>query len=93
MAETVTVRIPTALRPHAGDNATLELAGGTVGEVLASLAGSYPALGKRLFKGGDELNRFVNVFVNEQDIRFLGHLQTPLGTGDRVSIVPAIAGG
>jgi len=93
MAETVTVQIPTALRAHAGDHAKLELSGGTVGEVLQELSSRFPELGKRLFKADGQLNRYVNVFVNDEDIRFLQNLDTALSAGDGVAIVPAIAGG
>ena len=93
MADTVTVQIPNALRPQAGDNASLQVAGGSVKEVLGSLTSQYPELGKRLFKADNELNRFVNVYVNDEDIRFLDNLNTAVKSGDEVSIVPAIAGG
>lgn len=93
MAATVTVQIPTALRVHAGDNAKLELSGGTVGEVLRELSSRFPELGKRLFKADGQLNRYVNVFVNDEDIRFLQNLDTAISAGDGVAIVPAIAGG
>ena len=93
MADTVTVQIPNALRPQAGDNASLLVAGGSVKEVLGSLTSQYPELGKRLFKADNELNRFVNVYVNDEDIRFLDNLNTAGKSGDEVSIVPAIAGG
>jgi MoaD family protein len=93
MAHNVNITIPTALRAHADGNAKLELAGETIGVVLRDLAGRYPELGRRLFKDDGQLNRYVNIFVNDEDIRFLENLDTPLGAGDRVAIVPAIAGG
>jgi len=93
MADTVTVRIPTALRPQAGNNSSLDLAGASIREVLGSLTSQYPELGDRLFKGENELNRFINVYVNDEDIRFLDSLDTLVKSGDEVSIVPAIAGG
>jgi MoaD family protein len=93
MATTVKVQIPTALRRHTGDNAQVALEGGTVGEVLKQLGDRYPELGKRLFKPDGGLNRFVNVFVNQEDIRFLEELDTALKEGDGVLLVPAIAGG
>ena len=93
MADNIIVRIPTALRPQAGDHDSLDLAGASVREVLGVLTGSYPELGKRLFKSENELNRFINVYLNDEDIRFLDNLDTPVNTGDEVSIVPAIAGG
>ncbi len=93
MSYTVTVRIPTALRPQVGDQESLQVAGETVGAVLGSLNSDYPDFGKRLYKSETEINRFINVYVNDEDIRFLENLQTPLKAGDEVSIVPAIAGG
>ena len=93
MATTVKVSIPTALRRHTGDQSQVDLEGGTVGEVLSQLADTYPELGKRLFKPDGGLNRFVNVFVNQEDIRFLDDLDTALREGDGLLLVPAIAGG
>jgi len=93
MATSVNVQIPTALRRHTGDNAQVALEGGTVGEVLKQLGERYPELGKRLFKPDGSLNRFVNVFVNQEDIRFLQALDTALKDGDGLLLVPAIAGG
>jgi len=93
MADTVTVRIPTALRPQAGDHESLDLVGQSVKEILASLTSQYPELGKRLFKADNQLNRFINIYVNDEDIRFLDNLDTTLHAGDELSLVPAIAGG
>jgi MoaD family protein len=93
MVDTVTVRIPTALRPQVGDQESLAVAGNTVGAVLGSLNSDYPEFGKRLYKSENEINRFINVYVNDEDIRFLDNLNTALKPGDEVSIVPAIAGG
>ena len=93
MADTITVMIPTALRQHVDGQDTLEVDGTSVSEVLSTLTQRYPELGQRLFKAADELNRFVNVYVNDEDIRFLDNLATSLNAGDEVSIVPAIAGG
>ena len=93
MAATVTVRIPTPLRGHVDGRATVELEGGTIREVLFALQESYPKLKGRLLDERNEINRFVNVFLNEEDIRFLSNLDTPVKAGDGVMIVPAIAGG
>ncbi len=93
MSANVTVQIPTAMRPQVGDQATIETAGASVGEVLGALSSQYPDFGKRLYKGDCELNRFINVYVNDEDIRFLDNLDTKLNEGDELSIVPAIAGG
>ncbi len=86
------VRIPTPLRPHSGGLDTVEASGATVGEVLGSVGETYPALRERIFDGG-ELRRFVNVYVNDEDIRYLDDLDTPVGANDEVSIIPAVAGG
>lgn len=91
--ETVTVQIPTALRPQVEDQASIAVAGSTVGELLGELRTRYPEFGRRLYKGDNELNRFINVYVNDEDIRFLDNLDTAVKPGDDVSIVPAIAGG
>jgi sulfur-carrier protein len=86
------VRIPTPLRPHAGGLDRVEAAGATVGEILGHLGTQYPAIRERLFDG-DELRRFVNVYVNNEDIRYLEELATPVAANDEVSIIPAVAGG
>lgn len=86
------VRIPTPLRPHTGGVETIEAAGATVGAVLTAVVKQHPDLGDRLFVG-TELRRFVNVFVNNEDIRFLDDLDTAVADRDEVSIIPAIAGG
>jgi len=86
------VRIPTPLRPHAGGLDRVEAAGSTVGEIVTQLVTTYPALRERLFDGA-ELRRFVNVYVNDEDIRYLDDLATPVAPGDELSIIPAVAGG
>jgi sulfur-carrier protein len=86
------VRIPTPLRPHAGGLDRVEAVGSTVGELLADLAAQHPALRERLFDG-EELRRFVNVYVNNEDIRYLDDLATPVAETDEISIIPAVAGG
>ncbi len=93
MSDTINVLIPTALRPKAGDHESLAIAGKSVREVLASLTTTYPDLGKQIFKSANEVNRFINLYVNDEDIRFIENLDTPLKGGDELSIVPAIAGG
>lgn len=87
-----TVRIPPVLRPHAGGAKTLRASGSTVDEVLRGVAVEYPELGGQLFDG-DELHRYVNVYVNDQDIQYLQRLETPVGENDTVIILPAMAGG
>ncbi len=86
------VRIPTPLRPHAGGLDSVEAAGSTVGEVLGQVFEAHPGLKERIFDGG-ELRRFVNVYVNNEDIRYLEDLETKVEPKDEVSIIPAVAGG
>lgn len=88
------ILIPTALRPQAGNHEKVSVQGDSIRAALTALTDEYPDLGKRLFKtAGSELNRFINIYVNDEDIRFLDHLDTRLQPGDEVAIVPAIAGG
>lgn len=88
------VLIPTPLRKLTNDLATVSIEGASVGEILANLGAAYPEITKRLFDDGGELRRFVNVYVNGDDIRLDGNgMATPVKDGDEVSIVPAIAGG
>ena len=89
----VNVRIPTQLRPLAGGNSDIQLDGATVGEVLKSLEVAHPGFHDRLFDDAGKLRRFVNVFVADEDIRFLDGLDTAVAEGATVSIVPAVAGG
>lgn len=89
----ITIQIPSALRPQTDGNATVDVEGATIKEALASLTAAHPDLGNRLYKSEGELNRFINIYVNDEDIRFLENLDTPVKPGDDVSIVPAIAGG
>ncbi len=89
----VTVRIPTQLRELSGGAAEVSLDSGSLAEVLASLESNHPGFQGRLFGDDGELRRFVNVFVADEDIRFLGGLGTPVADGEVVSIVPAVAGG
>ncbi len=86
------VQIPTPLRPHAGGVDKVTGQGATVGAVLADVTSRHPALRERLFDG-EELRRFVNVYVNNEDIRYLEDLETPVAETDEISIIPAIAGG
>lgn len=89
----VTVRIPTQLRPLTGGNGELTLDGSTLGEVLKALDAAHPGMGDRLFDESGGLRRFVNVFVDDEDVRFLQGLDTEVKGGQTVSIVPAVAGG
>jgi len=89
----VKVKIPTPLRTLTNGVDVAEVSGGNVGELLGALSAKFEGMDKRLFKTPGELNRFVNIYVNDEDIRFLDNLNTPIKDGDDVSIVPAIAGG
>jgi molybdopterin converting factor small subunit len=89
----VTVRIPTTLRPMAGGKPTVEVAGATVGEVLGNLDAAHPGFSDRLLDEQGGLRRFVNVFVADDDVRFLQGLETPVPDGETVAIIPAVAGG
>jgi MoaD family protein len=88
----IQVHIPTPLRQHTGGRETVEAEGSTVAEVLDQLGGQYSAITDRLFDGG-KVRRFVNIYVNDEDIRYLDDLNTPVQDGDSVSIIPAVAGG
>lgn len=87
------ILIPTPLRQFAGKNDTVEVGGATVGEALAALTTQYPDLKKNLFNDEGKLRSFVNVYVNDEDIRFLKKDATALAESDTISIVPSIAGG
>jgi sulfur-carrier protein len=89
----VEVRLPTLLRPHADGAATLTAEGSTVGEVFRALIDKYPGLAENLVDGDGNLHRFVNVYRNDDDIRYLEQLDTAVGDGDVISILPAVAGG
>ncbi|HEY7650762.1 MAG TPA: ubiquitin-like small modifier protein 1 [Methylomirabilota bacterium] len=89
----VTVRIPTPLRSITKGSAEVQAKGGSVADVVEDLERQFPGLRERLVDEGGELRRFINIYVNEEDIRFLQGKKTALKEGDQVSIVPAIAGG
>jgi molybdopterin synthase sulfur carrier subunit len=88
-----TVRIPPVLRASAGDQKQLQVEGSTVGAVLAALVSQHPALRGQLLSTEGDLHRFVNVYVNDQDVRYLDTLATPVGEHDTITILPAMAGG
>ena len=88
----VKVQIPTPMRPHTENQATVEAAGRTVKELLDNLGAKYPGITGRLFENG-QVRRFVNVYLNDEDIRYLENLDTPVKDGDTVSIIPAVDGG
>jgi len=89
----VTVRIPTTLRPLAGGASTVQVEGTTVAEVLKALDAAHPGFGERLLDENGGIRRFVNVFVADDDVRFLDGLNTPVPDGETVAILPAVAGG
>jgi len=89
----VRVRIPTPLRSLTKGSAQVEANSGSVLELIEDLERQYPGLRERILDDGGEIRRFVNVYVNEEDIRFLEGDKTPIKDGDEVSIVPALAGG
>ena len=89
----VKVLIPTPLRQYVGGNNSVELAGSTVGEVLVNLTSKFPELRKNLYNDEGKLRSFVNVYVNDEDIRYLNKEATAAADGDTVTIVPSIAGG
>jgi len=89
----VHVRIPAPLKRLAGGQDVIKSQGKTVGEVLQSLTDAYPGLEERLRDEKGEVRRFINIYLNDEDIRFIQDLRTPLKEGDQISIIPAIAGG
>jgi molybdopterin synthase sulfur carrier subunit len=89
----VTIRIPTQLRTLTGGANEVPAEGTTVGEVLKALDARHPGIGDRLFDDDGRLRRFVNIFVADEDVRFLDGLDTAVVDGQTVSIIPAVAGG
>jgi molybdopterin synthase sulfur carrier subunit len=89
----VKIRIPTPLRKLTNNEELVEVPPGTIGAAIQELQSRFPGIQERLVDESGAVRRFVNVYVNEEDIRFLQNLQTPLKDGDEVSIIPAIAGG
>jgi molybdopterin synthase sulfur carrier subunit len=88
-----TVKFPAVLRANVGGAREVDAAGSTIGEVLDSLVGAYPSLKDQLLTEGGDLNRFVNVYVNGQDVRYLDGRGTAVAEGDEVRLLPAMAGG
>lgn len=94
MSESITVTIPAALRPQVEGQDAVAAQGETIGGVLDALKAKYPSFGDKLFpNGGEQMNRSINVYVNEEDIRFLENLDTKVNERDQVDIILAIAGG
>jgi|SRR5215467_7909070 len=89
----VTVKIPTPLRPITGGQAEVKIEGATVGEILRKMDSQYKGFGERVLDDGKNVKRFINVFVNEENIRDQKELDTEVKNGDTISILPSIAGG
>lgn len=88
----IRVQIPTPMRQHTEGKPVVEVAGSTVQAALNDLGQKYPGITERLFDKG-QVRRFVNVYVNDEDIRYLDNLATPVKDGDELAIIPAVAGG
>ncbi len=89
----VEIRLPTLLRAAADGAASVQANGSTVGEVFTDLVGTYPGLKGQLIDDSGSLHKFVNVYLNDDDIRYLDQLDTKIAEGDEISILPAVAGG
>lgn len=89
----VSVRVPTILRSYTGGAAEVTAEPGTLREVIGSLDASYPGIGGRILDESGNLRRFVNVYVADEDVRFVLGLDTPVPSGTQVSVIPAVAGG
>jgi sulfur-carrier protein len=89
----IEVRVPTILRPYTNGQKAVSGAGDTIADLLADLDTSYPGIRARLITDDGSLHRFVNVYINDEDVRFLGALDAKIADGDTVTILPAVAGG
>jgi sulfur-carrier protein len=89
----VDVRIPTIMRPHTGGEAKVQLTGETVGDIITQLTTRFPGIAGQIVTEDGQLHRFVNVYVNDDDVRYVGKLEAPVKDGDTISILPAVAGG
>jgi sulfur-carrier protein len=90
---TVDVRLPTVLRTQAGGRSSVTVEGSTIKDVLDRLVAEFPGMTGQLLNDDGSLHKFVNVYVNDDDVRYLSDLQTPVRDGDEVSLLPAVAGG
>jgi len=90
---TAVLRIPTVLRPAMGGATTLNVEGATIGEVLVEITATYPNVSAQLVNEDGSLHRFLNVYVNDDDVRYLGGLAAPVADGDDITLLPAVAGG
>ena len=89
----VTVRLPTIMRSNAGGQSEIAAEGATIGEVIDDVVRQFPGTATHLRAPDGGVHRFVNVYLNDEDVRYLGKLDTKVGEGDTISIVPAVAGG
>ena len=89
----VTVRLPTIMRANAGGQSEISAQGGTIGEVIDDIVTQFPGTATHLRAPDGGVHRFVNVYLNDEDVRYLGKLDTKVADGDTVSIIPAVAGG
>ena len=87
------VRIPTVLRSQAGGASTVTVDGDTIGDVLGKLVAEYPGMAGQVFGDDGSLHKFINIYVNDDDVRYLDGLNTPVPAGAEISILPAVAGG
>ena len=88
-----TVRIPTVLRPAMGGQTTVSVEGTTIGAVLSELTATYPAIEGQLLNQDGSLHRFLNVYVNDDDVRYIGGVDAPVANDDEITLLPAVAGG
>ena len=88
-----TVKLPTILRKHVGGQAQVVAEGGTLRDLLNDLESKYPGITKNIVSDDGGLHRFINVYVNDEDVRYLGSLETSVSESDTISILPAVAGG
>ena len=88
-----TVRLPAVLRAQANGERAIEVEGSTIGAAVQSLVGRHPGLTEQLLTADGELHRFVNIYINGQDVRYLSGLETPVSDRDEIRLLPAIAGG
>ena len=87
------VRIPTMLRPAMGAQSQITVEGATIGQILAELVNDFPAIKGQLLNDDGTLHRFLNVYLNDDDVRYLGGVETPVADGDEITLLPAVAGG
>jgi sulfur-carrier protein len=90
---TVDIRIPTILRPHVGGASKVSATGDTLGALIADLTTQFPGIANQIVTEDGNLHKFVNIYVNDDDARYIGKLEAPVKDGDTVSILPAVAGG